>query len=104
MPLIEIAPKEFINTDQVQTVAYKPATTRAEEKTDASDYNLPKTVQTDILSSVHVTLCSGEKIVKSGEEADALFTKLTGKQVDKKKPAINIGLLSSEELPPRVKE
>ena len=42
MPLIEIAPNKFINTDHVVTVAYEPAKTGTKEVTDGSDYNLPK--------------------------------------------------------------
>jgi hypothetical protein len=42
MPLIDIAPNKFINTDHVVTVSYKPAETRTKEVTEGSDYNLPK--------------------------------------------------------------
>ena len=78
MPLIEIAPNNFINTDHVVTVAYEPAKTGTKEVSDGSDYNLPKKVKAATPSFIKVILSNGDKIERKGEEANILFAALTG--------------------------
>ena len=78
MPLVNVAPNEFINTDHVVTVFYKPAETRAREVKDVTDYNLPKKVATP--SFFKVILSNGEAIERKGEDANMLFTTLTGQE------------------------
>ena len=79
MPLIEVEPNKFINMDHVVIVAYKPGVTITEEVVEASDYSLQKSVKSKAKSTIKVTLSSGEKIEKNGQDADALFKSLTGK-------------------------
>jgi hypothetical protein len=74
--LIEITPNDFINADQIVEVSYEKATTRTEESTDESDYNLQKTLQVDIPSSIKITLSSGRQIDCRGAKADDLYSKL----------------------------
>jgi hypothetical protein len=78
MPLVNIAPNEFLNTDHVVTVFYKPAETRAREVKDVTDYNLSKKVATP--SFLKLALSNGETIERKGEEANILFTTLTGQE------------------------
>jgi hypothetical protein len=80
MPLIDIAPNKFINTDHVVTVSYKPAETRTKEVTEGSDYNLPKKIKAPTPSFIKVILSNGDKIEREGEEANTLFSILTGKK------------------------
>ena len=77
MPLIEIAPNNFINTDHVVTVAYKPAKTGTKEVSDGSDYNLPKKVKAATPSFIRVILSNGDKIERKGEDANILLAALT---------------------------
>jgi hypothetical protein len=78
MPLIEIAPNKFINTDHVVTVTYEPAKTGTKEASDGSDYNLPKKVKAATPSSIKVILSNGEKVERKGQEANLLLSALTG--------------------------
>jgi hypothetical protein len=78
MPLVNIASNEFINTDHVVTVFYKPAETRARDVNDVTDYSLSKKVATP--SFVKVVLSNGETIERKGEDANVLFTTLTGQE------------------------
>jgi hypothetical protein len=78
MPLVNIASNEFINTDHVVTVFYKPAETRARDVKDVTDYSLSKKVATP--SFVKVVLSNGETIERKGEDANVLFTTLTGQE------------------------
>jgi hypothetical protein len=80
MPLVDIEPNKFINTDHVVTVSYKPAETSTKEVTDGSDYNLPKKVKAATPSFIKVVLSNGDKIERKGEEANTLFAILTGKK------------------------
>jgi hypothetical protein len=68
MPLIEIAPNKFINTDQVVTVTYEPAKTGTKEVSDGSDYNLPKKVKAATPSFIKVILSNGDKIERKGSK------------------------------------
>jgi hypothetical protein len=77
MPLIEIAPDHFINTDDVAEVIYKPATTLTEKTVDEKDYNFPgKTIETEVPSSLTIRLSTGKHHVLSGAVADEVYTKL----------------------------
>ena len=80
MPLVDIEPNKFINTDHVVIVSYKPAETSTKEVTDGSDYNLPKKVKAATPSFIKVVLSNGDKIERKGEEANTLFAILTGKK------------------------
>jgi hypothetical protein len=77
MPLIEITPDHFVNTDDVAEVIYKPATAFTEKTADEKDHKFPgKTIVTEVPSSLTIRLTTGKHHVLSGSVADEVYAKL----------------------------
>jgi hypothetical protein len=79
MKPVKIAPNQFINPDHIVEFTYAPATTRTEKVPDEQNYNMAKTTQIDIGSSLTLTLTTGKQIRCYNVEADAIYVELTSR-------------------------
>jgi hypothetical protein len=79
MQLLKIAPYHYINTDHIVEVTYNPATIPTEEIPGAADLEVPKT--TEHPSCLRITRAIGKSIDLFGEEADNIYTQLTGEKL-----------------------
>ncbi len=102
MPLIQIDKNEFINTDHVVRMVYRPEDTRIEEIPDDQASGLPKEVESKADSFITVTLSDGHKIDRDGLAADELYQKLTHEEPPKiRARKLNVDVPSQAGSPPR---
>ena len=83
MQFVKIAPYHYINTNQIVEFTYHPAATRAETIPDEANLDVPKTTSTEDPSCLRITRAIGKSIDLFGEEADNIYTQLTGEKLSK---------------------
>jgi len=77
MHLIEITTNYFINTHQIVSIQYTPASTSIRKKKNNNDDVDSKEIKTE--SALTIILTSGDPIKHSGDKADLLYKTLKSK-------------------------
>ncbi len=81
MQFVKIAPYHYINTEHIVEFTYTPATLRTEKIPDEADLDLPK--NTEDPSCLRITRAIGKSIDLFGEEADNIYSQLSGEKLSK---------------------